>query len=721
MKAATLVAVSLLALAPLCDAACPDVTFSGPAEWYGGQQPASLAFANIDRDRWPDLVVAGYDQNAQPRGGITVLLGDGGQTWPVHQELVPSHNVLRLVAADFDGDGDDDIAYLQGRTEGNDDSGRHIRILMNGNGVLAPAGAIVVPLPFLAIAAEIVSGDFNGDGHVDLVLAGGNALLFTSRGDGTFQQTPLLGATDSAGAGDLDGDGYDELVISATRNNQPELLVYHGGPNGLAAPRSLTAPYVAWDIKVADVDGDGARDVVASRYGRIDLVLVLRAGFADAEVRSHVPTDVVSVIAGAVADLNGDGRDDLTYVDSAVGLKSLLGAADARLVTAVGRFIPRRSTITGPSDVDAADVDADGDPDVAVITEHGFAVLENERGVLESPPYSAPALATGDFNRDGRDDVVWHDRILLAGAGGTIEFVPFAETGQYDGAEVADMNRDGLLDVVYFSIGGRYRIRLGNGDGTFRALEPFRTLGNTIGDRAVADFDGDGNADVLVLDTGFPGRRLLLALGDGQGGISGTRDISNGDAFLSHLAAGDLDGDGDVDLAFLTANRPDNLLVSYNDGTGSFTAPVGVGTGWDDVEMADMNGDDRLDLVTVSSLFPTVVRVYGNQGGGGFTRVAQQPLDTGFAAMHVADFNGDRILDVLVMDTPSSSTNDGWMSLYLGTGTGVLLPARKLPSSAIGRSATGDFNGDGRTDVMDGSFVRLSECPLGPRRRAVRH
>jgi hypothetical protein len=725
-------------------AQCPQASFRGVAEWSVGQTPRLVQFANIDGDEWPDLLVASREYNSQPLGGLVVLAGDGGQSWDVRQELVPTHNVDALAVADFDDDGDDDAAYFQARTSDDADSGHHIRILMNDRGTLAEKTVIVLPPVSGGASTLLLPGDFNGDGQTDLFYAADDGTsvslptLYLGRGDGTFTETsvPAPGVI-AASAEDLDRDGDDDVVVSFVHRSSRWLGWFSFDAQGAATLRQIYAPgRRPTVVAVADTNGDGAFEILSSD-GSQNFDVHFSAATPGGPYRqilseAHWSTPPVT------ADFNGDGTADLGLHTFTHGFRYIYGVdpqSSNFTETSPGVWVPRlEGHIYADQGMDTSDVDRDGDVDVALATNYGFTVLENDgTGAFGAPLFATWAFAVGDFNNDGRDDLVDQDarllQILLAGLGGTFKPADLGITQdpRFDFVEAGDFDNDGKLDLLtFFDSGGpegTVEIRLGNGDGTF---EPPGTPAAVeddvhIEDRVLADFDGDHNLDLLIVNFADDLKKFVILHGDGHGGFSRVTRQPGG-SFISRAAAGDLDGDGDVDLALGSANHDQgrNLLVAYNDGHGTFGTPIEVGLHFsNDIALADLTGDGRLDIITASEYFP--IPVYRNDGVGTFTPVGElAPELTSVGELHARDFNRDGRVDLLVLEQGGHTAVEGWLLLYLGRGDGTFGEPARMRTYGSFRDAVGDFNGDGAADLLDGGFVRLNSCGTA-RRRAVRH
>jgi hypothetical protein len=307
------------------------------------------------------------------------------------------------VVADFNGDGKLDLAVA----ETNFPTGQVAVSLGNGQGSFGTP--VISPLLSQAINNSdlMFSGDFNGDGKLDLIImddysTGFQVLL--GNGDGTFQ-TPVdtkLNTTLNFAIGDFDGDGKTDVVVSTFSNGQELISIYLSKGDGTF---TLGAQYT-------------------EQYG-----------------------------GPYVADVNGDGKQDLIFVGNPVFV--MLGNGD-------GTF---QKPITGPvltssAGAAIADFDGDGKADIAVGTYNGVAFLKgNGNGTFQNPVYSNSSIGfccrmlAEDVNGDGRLDLVNNESgvfVMLGNGDGTFQ-LPFMynANGQiYSGNVVTgDFNSDGVGDV----------------------------------------------------------------------------------------------------------------------------------------------------------------------------------------------------------------------------------------------------------------------------------
>jgi hypothetical protein len=197
------------------------------------------------------------------------------------------------------------------------------------------------------------------------------------------------------------------------------------------------------------------------------------------------------------------------------------------------------------------------------------------------------------------------------------------------GQALADLDGDGDLDVVHSHYGNfidpRFSLLLNHGDGTFDAPRSVKTSGETM-DVVAADLDGDGDLDLAFAQSrsGISGQAVLVFLNDGSGGFGPQKSYACGQGPMG-IAAFDADKDGDVDL--VTANYrwgEEDVSVLYNDGAAGFAQradfPIPTSLGGSQpfkVAAGDLTGDGWPDLaVTVRSGAPAVTLLLNDKAGG---------------------------------------------------------------------------------------------------------
>ncbi len=340
-----------------------------------------------------------------------------------------------------------------------------------GNGSSAINIAALRQVPVGHIPFALASGDFNGDGIVDLAVNSDtdNALtVLLGNGDGTFRQgvNPAMNAAGIA-AGDLNGDGICDLVVTDGYNPMTVLLGVGDGTFTVLPVPSVTN---AFGPVIADFNGDGILDVVILT-GPDDML-------------GATPT--VQVLLG-----NGDGtfrtgQNLITHDPNSAEIQ-----------------------VTGPMIV--GDFNGDGKPDLAV---PGFGLsppailLGNGDGTftLEPPnPVAMTAVFTSaDFNGDGKSDLFGGEpdgtfAVWLSNGDGTFTAVRSSITAATftQGAVAADFNHDGFADVAT-TVGSSsvVSILLGHGDGTLTQSATGSTA--ALYAPAAADVNGDGLPDILV-------------------------------------------------------------------------------------------------------------------------------------------------------------------------------------------------------------------------------
>lgn len=279
---------------------------------------------------------------------------------------------------------------------------------------------------------------------------------------------------------------------------------------------------------------------------------------------------------------------------------------------------------------------------------------------------------------------------------------------------IADVNHDGQLDIVVANtIDGTLSVLLGDGKGHFSPAtgSPF-ACGKSPNDIAAGDFNGDGNLDLLIANTETP--YLTLLLGDGKGGFAPSPHSPFDTHSYPHVhgvAVGDFNGDGKLD-AVTDSWGHNEILMFLGDGEGNLILPGrAFRTGkrpYQRLRSADFNKDGKLDVVT-TDLDENAVSILLGDGKGGLRDAPGSPIPAGRAPWAVAidDINHDGNLDLVIVpyapDVPDPK--DVGVTVLLGDGRGGFRKMAGSPFSLAGcegpdRVATGDIHGDGRRDIV---------------------
>ena len=333
---------------------------------------------------------------------------------------------------------------------------------------------------------------------------------------------------------------------------------------------------------------------------------------------------------------------------------------------------------------------------------------------------SGPAATTGltpykvaaaDLNYDDVPDLVttnldgYSISVLLGQGNGSFSPKTDYDMGGYAaGVAIGDLNLDGIPDLAVSSYSfHRISIFLGDGAGGFGARKDFNVTGYPI-DVAIADFEKDGKPDIVTSDSDSGVIQVLR--GNGDGTFAAPRTTTTG-SYIQSIAVGDLTGDGAPEIVAAQPNLT-RVVILINDGSGLFAVTERQLPDYPaEVELADMNGDTKLDLVVPENL--GVVAVLLGSGNGTFEANARRfsgpyyPTD-----MAVADFNGDHLPDVNVAGGNSSE-----ISLFLGDGTGNLGPRTIIATNQYGYGlAAADFDLDTRNDFAFVNYSNSSALPF---------
>lgn len=678
--------------------AAAQVTFSKP-DFDIGKAPVSIDRADFNRDGLLDVVTANSQDNS-----ITILLNNGNLTLGRRKDYPVGTNPSAVVAGDFDNDGVPDVAVA------NQGDNTVSIFLGNGDGTLRLLSTFAVG----SSPDALVVADFNRDGKLDLAVA--------NSGDSTF--SVFL------------GNGKGTFTHSADYTSGT-------GPAGfLAVP--------AW-IVTADFNGDGIPDLAATNGNADDVSIFLGRG--DGTFRSGASFSVVGANSGTsdgrmiAADFNHDGKADLLVAHLDCPGRECFDDFTVFAGHGDGTFDGGHPFPLNTFDIDmpmiAADLNGDQVPDVIapdqvvlvdpamVFTDQGTGGVIN----LFVAGQTADAFAAGDFNGDGKTDIVTANNgdntvsLLLGNGDGTFhELQRLAYPGGVPGGiSAADFNKDGVPDlVVTDSLLGSAWLYMSNHDGSFHT--PVQLAPDLASFEALAvDVNNDGIPDLLISGLTIASNEtqpvFQTFFGNGDGTFRTPVDSS---CVVGGFSVADVNGDGIPDI--ITVNQAvgltDAIYVCLGNGDGTFRPPITTTVAFaaSGLAVGDFNHDGKLDAAVGFTRFSGnaagSVIIYLGNGDGTFTAGQQYEAQLDVGGIGVADINGDGVLDLLVLHGP--------LTVFLGKGDGTFTQLPDITVTGGGGVLVADINGDGRPDVVlpggevsvllgngDGSFQPEQVFPIG--------
>lgn len=664
-----------------------DGTFQAPRlTATPGNTDDPIVVGDVNGDGKDDILEV--HASASP-SSVDVLLSNGDGTFAAGDNVQIAGASLRGgVAMDVNGDGKLDILTIT-----SDNLAVVSVVRGKGDGTFL-AALTLATLPGAA-PDDIFFADFNGDGKIDFAgHFGDNNQIRVYLATGNTFLTPVALATPDAVygassnvAGDLNGDGRPEIVSVNGSDNTVTVYLNNGDGSfqtGVYYNNQGSLYMASYAAAIVDVNGDGKNDlIVGNAYN--GSIGVFR-GNGDGTLA--LPTVAYATggypwTAPLVADFNGDGRMDIIQADDYFSLAYLQNDGDGSFRASLSYPLPQSNGLyTFSQSVAAGDFNGDGLADVVAGQDGdsnapGVSVyLANRDGTLQvGVNYGSGDLdfvTVADFNGDGKLDIAATDvsngvvQIFLGKGDGTFILGQSFATDTVSGSGptnviTADFNQDGKVDLaIANSESNTVGVLFGNGDGTFGAATGYPIAGN-VNVIAAADLNGDGHVDLAVTIGRGGGNSVvvLLANNDKTGTFKSPSAVATGSGFAENVAFGDLNGDGKLDMAVTLADGPvfvGALAVALGKGDGTFQAPVAypdsilggsVGNAYPaNVQMADFDGDGKLDLVYGNYDHGTIGILYG-KGDGTFFDPVEFPVGGYVWGMALADLNGDSAMDVV--------------------------------------------------------------------------
>lgn len=626
--------------------------------------------------------------------------------------------IINSLVPDVNGDGRADLVLVTLGPNGLQSSPTYVPVIRHGqaDGTFS-ASSPLVSFPLNISPNMVLAGDFNGDGHTDLILFGSQGSggpssyqVLLNDGTGRFNAKgsdalPSLSAP--AMVGDFNHDGKLDFAYAASATGQSFSLYFGNGDGTFAAPVTVGASTSTGGstevASAADLNGDGKTDIVylESFYNGPNQIRMLLSApdgsYTDTQV-AGLPSPTLGFVVG---DFNNDHIPDIFAVNgNSVGFglgQAYLGAGNGTF-TATGNPVVASDGYLASVPFVVEDFDHDGNIDVATRTvlsgpdEIAFLWGDGKGNFTSQAIVSDHSftLQVGDVNGDGIPDI-------FAGGdpGFTYPSVVLGQNGRaFPSAQIlfpnspgvlsaGDVFGDGFTDLLVAGVytGGPFNIPGTiyhyQSNGTFAAQGSAPTYPTVL-----VDLNGDGIPDMV----GFTGEEMLIWKGDGTGVFQAPiNQISLPRGFAQYYFR-DMDKDGHVDIVL-----PGVIL--YGDGNFQFTA---VTTDfYENFVVGDFDGDGIPDIATGSGI------LFG-QGNRTFTApTGSSPLPSSappFPTQVVADINGDGKDDLVLGDSGPAI----FLSLgRQGFAVDQVLIAQGY-SVTVSSVVVADFNLDGRPDIAVG-------------------
>jgi hypothetical protein len=594
--------------------------FAAPVSLAAPVNPRGITLADVDKDARLDIVYTGWQTNT-----LHVLYGDGAGHFAVRTgPLTTCPNPQGVAPADFNLDGRVDLAVAC-------NGGVGVSVFSQGaGGAFTRQDASGYPSQNV-----IATGDFNRDGRPDIaaVSTNGQQLQIYLNHAGGFAAGAVysvVGSPRGIAVADLNRDGALDAAVASRASSTVTVLFGAGDTTGsFGSPVQFAAGAGSRVVALADFDRDGRIDLATGNENTTTATTLTnttafpQVGFA--YHRSFIGTESRTARGdqtNVVADFDLDGRLDIVTDHSPRGITALM-ADGQQLVSASDE--PNLTSAKGVDlngdaylDLVATRYPASGYDPYEIVTFVNDGTGRFSKAKTLSADMWAYGFSTGDVNRDGHTDLVMWGletypsmkpfvRVLLSdGAGSFTQGARIDTQGTSHGVVIADVNRDGIPDVVSFD-----------------------------------DLCG-------ACGTGEP---IEVFTGDGRGGFSLRDTLIVPWESLLGLTAGDVNADGYTDLVAtgIAYDGPPNYGIHYE-----YAVLLGTATGFADPQtrtsatgaygiglprLLDLDLDGRLDIVTNTGEFM--------RGLGDGTFATSAPFDFQHSSPLVAaDFNRDGIIDL---------------------------------------------------------------------------
>lgn len=655
--------------------------------------------ADINQDGFNDLVVVNYSDSQSYQMAVWIYFGTTDGLSAENRVALPGYRGTSIAKGDFNGDGWIDVAVSCQYFPGPDQAPRSL-VYWNSKDGFRPENRTELLLEN-DVAKMAAAGEFDQDGTDDLILTGdtGTYLFLSSKNalENPEGRVRLADGGTAVTAGDYDGDGLADIAIGAPGAVTVHLGLGHGKFDRKVLSFAVEQPV---DIELLDINRDGRGDIVVANYASSggatwtdSYVFVSTRNNASSREPIRLPT--LGAVGVSVGDLNEDGFPELVFSNQHVTNERSLLSYVYWNDKGTFRFGHHTQLATRGAHRNAiGDIDHDSRPDVVFFNdEGGFRDGASQTHIYLGdgtrhfsperrttfPSHHVFGYAHADLDDDGHVDFLWCESRFIA----TVDHLQtglvfywgtesgftgptnLAMENAYGGVRIADINKDGYLDLL---VGGVIM------DLDHPEQHGFPIFwGSDLGFQHL-------NRTVIPYEVSAMRAPLLMDLNkDGWLDIAGQLDLGTATIWWGAREGYD--------------NDRTTILELEHDARLMY------------LKAADFNRDGWLDLFLPQRPFDHSEEApshlyYGSAEGFQTGESVEIPTFSAYQNT-IADFDRDGWLDLFVTSYAGEVTGNPPALLYYGSETGLLTrPRTELPSNGSSGSQAGDFDGDGWLDLL---------------------